>query len=81
MGGAAAQRWANVLYSRPISIGVHYFINNLTENKSSIMSKNEGRPLKQKAEMEIEDKVKTLLAGKDSEPIIYALMFRIMQST
>ena len=39
---AAEKRWAIMLYNRPISSGVDYFINILTEGESSVMAKNSG---------------------------------------
>ena len=67
--GAAGKRWANILYNRPVSSGVDYFINNLKENNSSVIDKNAVGFLKQKAKMGLESNEQALLPRNDFEPI------------
>ena len=66
-----------MLYSRPLSCGVDYFINNLKDNKKSLTAKNAGGFIKQKETSEIQEIEKGLLGGKDFETLSYEWAFGI----
>ena len=55
-----AKRWAKMLYNHPISVGVYYFINNLKDDKGSLMDKNAVGFLKRKLESKVEENEKSI---------------------
>ena len=73
------KRWGNTLYNHPMSSGWDYFINNLKDNRSSIMGKTAGFP-KTKSENENRGARKALSEGNDSELISPEWMFRIAKA-
>ena len=58
--GIASKRWPKVIYNHPLNSGVGYFRNNLKGSNNSLMGKNAGGYLKQKAELGIEENEKNL---------------------
>ena len=49
-----AERWAMMLYNRPVSLGIDYFVNNSNGRKTSKIDVAPGGFLKNKAKSEIE---------------------------
>ena len=67
-----------MLYNRPVSLGVDYFISNLEPSKSSLSDKNVGGFLKHKSKSNVEEREKAILDGRDFEPISCEWTFMIL---
>ena len=69
-----------MLYNRPISSGVYYFVNNWKDRKGSQIDVDACGFLKRKAKSEIEENEKSILMGELYGPIGYDWMFRILNA-
>ena len=74
-----AQRWARMLYNRPISLGVDYFINDLKgfASKTDLMA---GGSTKHKLQAITDDNEEATKKGDVYEPIDYVWVFKILKS-
>ena len=59
--GAGERRWAMMLYSRPVSMGVYYFFNNLKDSKTSVIDKNSGGFPKHKLKAKVGENRKAII--------------------
>ena len=66
-----------MLYNRPTSSGVDYFVNNLKDRKSSKMDVESGGFLKHKAMSRIDEAEKSILRGELYDPFGYDWAFKI----
>ena len=68
-----------MLYNRPISLGIDYFVNNLMDRETSKIDVEAGGFLKHNAKSEIEENELAILEGELYEPIGYDWMFQILR--
>ena len=76
---ADARRWAMMLYNRPISMAVDYFVNNMNDNETSVIYKNAGGFSKHKSEAKVEENEKATIQWGNYDPVSYAWAFKVLR--
>ena len=67
-----------MLYNRPVSSGVDYFVNNSNDNKASKIDVEAGGFLKHKSMSKIDESEKAIVRGELCDPVGYDWMFKIL---
>ena len=75
-----AQRWPMLLYNRPVSLGIDYFVNKLKGSKTSRVDVEAGGVLKHKLKSKIDENEEAIKKGGDYEPTNYVWAFNILRT-
>ena len=73
-----AKRWARMLYSRPVSTGEDYFVNNSEGSKTSNIDTNAGGFRKRKVKAKVGENEKAILKGENYGPVGYEWAFKVL---
>ena len=77
--GGEAQRCAGMLHNRPVSLGIDYLVNNLTDSNTSRVGGEYAGFLKRKLKSEIGENEEDIKEGDVYEPINYFWTYTILR--